>query len=349
MKIALDIGHGEDTWTVHHSKGIRKNGKDYEEHHSNAKTAILAEARLKELGFEIVMAQQPYKADVPLRTRTNFYDAQKVDLIVSIHSNAGASSANGISAFHWHTSTKGKKLAETIMKHIDTVKGVDVFGKGVIPSVPNTWTNFHMCREPKAPSVLMEFGFMTNPNDFEYIFGAKSEDFHTQCAEMLVKAICEYSGTQYKAHCEEKPVPKPNTPEEVNKGNYKVNKDDTFYSIAKAFGISVADIERANPTVKATQIKAGQYIVVPEKKKPVAKPKYTLPNGVLRKGDKGADVKLLQTALNALKFNVGKVDGAYGQKTEDAVKRFQKIHDALNVDGVYGSRTKSRMNQLLNK
>ena len=71
----------------------------------------------------------------------------------------------------------------------------------------------------------------------------------------------------------------------------------------------------------------------------------------LRKGDQGPYVVELQTDLVRLGFDLGKygpdkngVDGKFGQKTEDAVKGFQKNHDgpdgrALAVDGVVGKST----------
>ena len=76
--------------------------------------------------------------------------------------------------------------------------------------------------------------------------------------------------------------------------------------------------------------------------------KYPLPTGVLRRGSTGNGVKQLQRALNAANFKVGKVDGIYGAKTEDAVTRFQKVYDAYNVDGKYGSRTRSRLDKQVN-
>ena len=71
----------------------------------------------------------------------------------------------------------------------------------------------------------------------------------------------------------------------------------------------------------------------------------------LRKGDQGPYVVELQTDLVRLGFDLGKygpdkngIDGKFGQKTEDAVKGFQKNHDgpdgkALAVDGVVGKDT----------
>src|SRR5699024_7316581 len=82
-------------------------------------------------------------------------------------------------------------------------------------------------------------------------------------------------------------------------------------------------------------------------KKKASKSSAKLPSGVLRRGNRGEKVKRLQRALNKANFKVGKVDGIYGAKTEDAVKRFQSVYDAgaggKHIDGVYGPRTKTRL------
>ena len=53
---------------------------------------------------------------------------------------------------------------------------------------------------------------------------------------------------------------------------------------------------------------------------------------ILKKGDKGEQVKELQTGLKIL------ADGIFGQKTEDAVKKFQS-NNKLKTDGVVGPKT----------
>lgn len=63
----------------------------------------------------------------------------------------------------------------------------------------------------------------------------------------------------------------------------------------------------------------------------------------LKKGSSGADVKTLQTRLNELGYDCGKVDGKYGDKTAAAVKAFQKDH-GLKVDGIAGEQTQTALN-----
>lgn len=64
--------------------------------------------------------------------------------------------------------------------------------------------------------------------------------------------------------------------------------------------------------------------------------KYTTP---MISGD---DVNKVQSKLNELGFNVGKVDGIYGRNTEVAVKSFQRA-SGLVVDGIVGGITWAKL------
>ncbi len=57
---------------------------------------------------------------------------------------------------------------------------------------------------------------------------------------------------------------------------------------------------------------------------------------VLKKGDKGEDVKMLQILMKVY------ADGIFGELTEEAVKDFQACH-GLAVDGVAGEKTLERL------
>lgn len=61
----------------------------------------------------------------------------------------------------------------------------------------------------------------------------------------------------------------------------------------------------------------------------------------LKIGNKGADVKTLQTALNNWGYGLS-VDGIFGAKTEAAVKNYQYKNE-LSVDGVVGAKTWSKL------
>ncbi|AHL70872.1 N-acetylmuramoyl-L-alanine amidase [Bacillus pumilus] len=123
-----------------------------------------------------------------------------------------------------------------------------------------------------------------------------------------------------------------------------LNRWDSFKA-----GIAVANTSKkpsAKPT-KATPIKTAAS-------KP-AKKSYGLPAGILKVTKpltKGSGVKAVQEALAALFFYPDKkaknngIDGYYGPKTADAVKRFQLMH-GLVADGIYGPKTKVRLESLL--
>ena len=59
---------------------------------------------------------------------------------------------------------------------------------------------------------------------------------------------------------------------------------------------------------------------------------------LLKKGSTGTAVASLQQGLEDLGYELGAVDGAFGKKTEDAVKNFQS-KNGLAADGVVGEKT----------
>ena len=59
---------------------------------------------------------------------------------------------------------------------------------------------------------------------------------------------------------------------------------------------------------------------------------------VLRKGDEGIDVAVLQQKLKKLNYYNGNIDGLYGAATVEAVKKFQQAK-GLTVDGIFGEST----------
>jgi hypothetical protein len=76
-------------------------------------------------------------------------------------------------------------------------------------------------------------------------------------------------------------------------------------------------------------------------------PRAAAPTVPLKRGDTGAQVKLLQRALASLGYySTGTVDGSFGPSTENAVVRFQRSV-GLTADGVVGQETLSALRTAL--
>lgn len=78
---------------------------------------------------------------------------------------------------------------------------------------------------------------------------------------------------------------------------------------------------------------------------PAPTPKPATPK-VLERGSKGEEVRRLQNLLNLLGYNCGSADGAFGSKTEVAVKAFQKAMK-LTQDGKFGKNSYAAMKRAL--
>jgi N-acetylmuramoyl-L-alanine amidase len=238
--MVISIGHGSDTWERGGGKGVRKNGKVYEEHNANAHLAMKVKALVEAHGIKVTLVQSPNAKDVPLSTRTDMANRLGVDLYWSIHHNAGVSSASGACSFYWHTSSMGRKLSETLASNMKK-RGIDLHGNGVHASMRGSWTNFHEVRETKMVAVLTENGFMTNARDFENIFGKNQEAYHSKVADAHAETIVEtFYGMKYD----------PNKSTVKPAGAYKPTAED--YAKGR--------IGRATVTTSALNLRAGKTL-----------------------------------------------------------------------------------------
>lgn len=65
-------------------------------------------------------------------------------------------------------------------------------------------------------------------------------------------------------------------------------------------------------------------------------------SAILRLGDRGEQVKQLQSQLKARGFSPGEIDGIYGRQTRGAVMRLQRAEN-LSLDGIAGKQTLSAL------
>lgn len=92
---------------------------------------------------------------------------------------------------------------------------------------------------------------------------------------------------------------------------------------------------------------AKYFGVEPQKPTITSKEEFEVKVPVLRRGDKGDEVKALQAHLIGYGYSVGKsgIDGSFGPATENALECYQEDND-LEVDGIRGPATFRSMNGL---
>lgn len=151
MKIFLNPGHGgKDPGTVSAS-GIK-------EAEVCRKVAEILEARLKLNGYPVQLFQEKNGlADI-----SEAENKSGATLFISIHCNGVLDkSANGVEVYHHPHSAKGKELAKIMQKEL--VKASGFRDRGVKSE------NFYVLRKTKAPAILIELGFLSNPKEEKMI------------------------------------------------------------------------------------------------------------------------------------------------------------------------------------
>jgi N-acetylmuramoyl-L-alanine amidase len=153
--------------------------------------------KLAELqGIEVLFSQQPNSPNVTLGKRctwiNNEHKKNPILCLVSFHADNGSAKSSGWSVFHWHTSTKGKRLAELWAEYAGQL--LPIPSKGIRKCVPGTWSNFDIVRKPVVPCILIEHFYFSNLDE---LAKCNTHEFIFKAAEVTVKAICEYAGINY--------------------------------------------------------------------------------------------------------------------------------------------------------
>ena len=176
VKILIDPGHGGK------EKGA-KGATGYPEKKVNLIVSKLLEQKLKDLGATVYLTRDEDK-DVSLKTRMAAIDKIKPDLALSIHYNAlpdsgDAENTRGISTFWYNTQAH----APAMFLHNYLVEELNRPDAGVF------WNNLALTRPHTAPAVLLELGFMINPQEFEWITNEKEQE---KLAKTLAEGIKEW-------------------------------------------------------------------------------------------------------------------------------------------------------------
>lgn len=162
ISLGVDFGHGTNT----PGKGYL----DFSEHYFNSEVGLMYIEEMIKLGFkadQFVKAQPAHSEEVYLTQRYRKYD--NVDFYVSFHADAHNNhDVDGTSFYYWITSSKGYALAKCFAKHFkESVIDIDFKKVDEADTDPSdgTYDNMGILREPAAPGLLIEHGYMTNDHD----------------------------------------------------------------------------------------------------------------------------------------------------------------------------------------
>ncbi|AFY56288.1 N-acetylmuramoyl-L-alanine amidase [Rivularia sp. PCC 7116] len=162
IKILIDPGHGGKELGAVGPTGLPE--KDV-----NLTVSKLLRQELEKKGATVVMTREVDKF-VSLGDRQKIIAREEPTLALSVHYNAlpdygDAENTKGIGMFWYHP--QAHSLA--IYLHNYLVKKLDRPSYGVF------WNNLALTRPEAAPSLLLELGFMSNPEEFEWVNNPKQQ------------------------------------------------------------------------------------------------------------------------------------------------------------------------------
>lgn len=184
-RIVIDAGHGNQDPGAIGPTG--KKEKDF-----NLTMAIKLDAILK--GNPNLDVSLTRRTDVflELKERVSIANKLPAELFISIHANAASSAASGTETYYNRTTSA--PLAGVIQRHMLAATGFKDRGA--------RYGNFAVIRDTKMDAVLLEVGFISNPEEEKKLFDS---DFQNRVALAVAQGICEYLGVPFD-------IPAPSTP-----------------------------------------------------------------------------------------------------------------------------------------
>ena len=177
IKILLDPGHGGPQ----DSGGVGPTG--YREKTVALIVSKLVRSELVNRGANVVMTRVE-DVDLDLLPRVEMIQKEEPAIAISIHYNAlpdngDAINTKGVGAFWFNP--QSHSLAIFLQNYL--------VAKLNRPSYGVFWNNLALTRPAVAPSVLMELGFMINPDEFEWIVNPTEQK---KLAEAMAQGITEW-------------------------------------------------------------------------------------------------------------------------------------------------------------
>ncbi|WP_188496363.1 N-acetylmuramoyl-L-alanine amidase [Pullulanibacillus pueri] len=172
--IVLDAGHG----------GFDPGATAYNGLYEKTLTIQMAQAvaeQLREAGATVVMTRSD-DSYVTLANRVSVSGSYPADAFVSIHYNASPIlSTSGITTYYYDDSSQG--LAQDIQQELAQQTG--------LPSDGVRFGDYYVLRNNPEKAILMELGFISNPNDLALI---QTAQYRSNVANAVTQGLMNYFG-----------------------------------------------------------------------------------------------------------------------------------------------------------
>ncbi|MUK87672.1 SH3 domain-containing protein [Ornithinibacillus sp. L9] len=170
-QIVIDPGHGgKDAGAI--ANGI-------EEKELTLTTAEKVAEHLEHAGADVVFTRENDDF-VSLDQRIHTSHKHQADAFISLHFDSFAdTSVNGFNTYYYHDTSFD--LAKSI--HTSLMQHVDIKDRGIRK------TGYLVLRKNQNPSVLLELGFMSNPDNLDTI---QTETYQNKVAEAITDGLIEF-------------------------------------------------------------------------------------------------------------------------------------------------------------
>lgn len=170
LKVVLDPGHGKgDAGAV---GSYTQNGQKVivYERDLNWQIATLLKQQLEAEGATVLMydSKSDNTSQTPsLSKRVAFGRKNQPHLYISVHHNSGSSTARGAEVYY--TNPFSKPLANAINTQLNAYYKNSIYGGGSISNLTDKYSEFYVTRVHEYASVLVEYGFVSNPTELAKI------------------------------------------------------------------------------------------------------------------------------------------------------------------------------------
>ena len=172
-KIVIDPGHGGD------DPGAVVTFSEKHEADHTLTTALLLKKELEDLGATVILTRDSDKS-VSLENRAQLSNREQANAFISLHFDSGPNpNASGTTGYYFAATSEN--LAQTVNKYI--ARNLTVKSQGT------KFQNFLVLRENKQPSILLELGYLNNPDDNKLI---ESTEYQENIAKSIASALKEY-------------------------------------------------------------------------------------------------------------------------------------------------------------